>query len=121
MSAPVHVGAGAALSQATVHGGVAYLAGQVADDGSAPIAEQTRSVLSRIDACLAEVGSDRSHLLRVVIWLRDIDDFAEMDRVWREWLDGAPPPARATAQATLADAAWRVEMIATAAVPEPGR
>jgi enamine deaminase RidA (YjgF/YER057c/UK114 family) len=116
--APVRIDSGPSLSQAVVRGGTAYLSGQVALDGSTGIADQTRAVLHAIDARLAEVGSDRSRLLSATIWLADIADFAAMDEVWRAWLDGAPPPARATGQVTLARPDWRVEIIATAAVED---
>jgi enamine deaminase RidA (YjgF/YER057c/UK114 family) len=114
------IGVGASLTQAVVHGGVVYLAGQVAADGAADAYEQTRSALAGVDARLAEAGSDRTRLLRVIVWLRDIEDFADMDRAWREWLGGVEPPARATAQALLADPSWKVEIIAEAAAPAAG-
>jgi enamine deaminase RidA (YjgF/YER057c/UK114 family) len=112
-----HFQSGANLSQAVVHGGVVYLSGQVAEDGSTDAMSQTRAVLNSIDGHLAAVGTDRSHLLQVIVWLQDMADFDSMNEVWRTWLDGAAPPARATAQVALADADWRVEIIATAAIP----
>jgi enamine deaminase RidA (YjgF/YER057c/UK114 family) len=103
------------MSQAVVHGGTVYLSGQVARDGSTDIAGQTRDVLRQIDALLAEAGSDRSRLLSVNIWLRDIADFGAMNEVWNEWVDGIDPPARATVQSPLAGPQWLVEMMAVAA------
>ena len=44
---------GARMSEMAVHNGVAYLAGQVAGDGSQDISGQTRQVLAAIDALLA--------------------------------------------------------------------
>ncbi len=40
-----------------------YLSGQVADDVTMGIQEQTTSCLKKIDALLAEAGSDRNHLV----------------------------------------------------------
>jgi len=108
-------GVGEFLSQAVVHGDTVYVAGQLAPDGGASVADETRGVLRQIDAVLKEAGSDRSRLLSVSIYLVDIADFAEMNAVWIEWLDGAAPPARATVQAALAHPERRVEIAAVAA------
>jgi enamine deaminase RidA (YjgF/YER057c/UK114 family) len=116
MSSPQRHGVGPTMSQAVVHGNTVYLAGQVARDGSTDIAGQTRDVLRQIDALLAEVGSDRSRLLSVNVWLTDMADFAAMNEVWNAWIDGVAPPARATVQSPLAGSEWLVEMMAVAAL-----
>lgn len=108
-------GVGPVLTQAVAHDGVVYLAGQVAEDGSTGIEDQTRAVLAQIDARLAEAGSDRTRLISVTVLLADIADFEAMNRVWVEWLAGDAPPARATFQTALAREHWRVEMTAVAA------
>ena len=105
---------GARMSQAVVHGGIAYLAGQVGAPG-AGVAEQTRAVLDQIDRLLAEAGSDKSRLLTATIWLADIADFAEMNAVWDKWVDPANPPARATGESKLAAPEYKVEIIVVAA------
>ena len=53
---------GPRMSQAVVHGGTVYLAGQVGAPG-AGVAEQTGAVLAAIDSLLARTGSDKDHLL----------------------------------------------------------
>ena len=107
---------GPRMSQASVHGGLVFLAGQVADDASADVAGQTRQILAKIDAVLAEAGSDKSRILSTTIWLSDIGTFAEMNSVWDAWVDKASPPARATVEARLAAPAFKVEIAAVAAV-----
>jgi len=102
------------MSQAVVHGGVVYLAGQVGAPG-ASVTEQTRAVLAQIDRLLAEAGSDKSRLLSATIWLDDIADFGEMNAVWEAWIDPANPPARATGESRLAAPEFKVEIIVTAA------
>jgi len=103
------------MSETVVHGNTIYLAGQVADDASAPIAEQTRQVLAHVDRLLAEVGSDRSKILSTQIWLKDMADFAAMNEVWDAWVDRANAPARATGQVALANPDLRIEVIVAAA------
>ena len=104
---------GARMSQAVVHGGIAYLAGQVGAPG-ASVAEQTRAVLEQVDRLLAEAGSDKTRILTATIWLADIGTFAEMNSVWDTWVDPANPPARATGECKLAAPEYKVEIIVTA-------
>lgn len=106
---------GPRMSQAVIHGDTVYLAGQVGSPGGT-VAEQTRTVLSQIDALLAETGSAKSKVLSATIWLADMADFAEMNSVWDEWIGGQDAPARATGEAKLATPAYRVEIIIVAAL-----
>lgn len=107
--------AGPRMSQAVVHGNTVYLAGQVGEPGEG-VAEQTRTILRQIEALLREAGSDKSKLLSATIWLADMADFAEMNSVWDEWIDGRDAPARATGEAKLATADYLVEIIVIAAL-----
>ena len=105
---------GPRMSQAVIHGGVAYLAGQVGTPGES-VASQTRAVLAQVDRLLAEAGSGKSRILTATIWLADVADFAEMNSVWDTWIDPANPPARATGESKLAAPGYKVEIIVTAA------
>lgn len=107
---------GPRMSQAVVHGGIVYLAGQVGAPGE-NIAAQTRAVLASIDTLLGEAGTDRSRLLTATIWLADMADFAAMNAVWEEWIGGANAPTRATGEVRLATPDYKVEVIVTAALP----
>jgi enamine deaminase RidA (YjgF/YER057c/UK114 family) len=109
------IDAGPRMSEAVVHQGVAYLAGQVPEDGSLDIGGQTRQVLAAIDALLAEAGSDKTRILRAQIYLADIGDFAGMNAVWDAWVPAGHTPARATVQARLARPEWKIEIVVTAA------
>ncbi len=96
---------------------VAWLAGQVAADATADIIGQTRSVLSQIDALLAEIGSDKSMILSATIYLPDIGDFAAMNSVWDAWVPQGHTPARATVEAKLASPVYKIEIQVVAAAP----
>ncbi|MBO9330790.1 hypothetical protein A6B37_15555 [Achromobacter sp. HZ01] len=103
------------LSRIVIHGETVYLAG-VTSSAAGGIAEQTRDVLAKIDGYLAQAGTDKSRLLSVQIWLKDIDrDFAGMNAVWAEWAPSQAMPARATCEAKLAAPELLVEIIVTAA------
>lgn len=97
------------MSQGVVHGGLLYTAGQV-DAQSADIGEQTKNVLAKIDALLAQAQSSKSHVLSANIWLSDMATFDEMNRVWEHWIDPHNPPARATVGSTLAAPEYKVEI-----------
>lgn len=104
------------LSGAVVHNGLVYLAGQVTEDPTLDTAGQTTDILRQIDTLLASLGTDKSRILSVQIFMSDISEIAVMNAAWDAWLDGANKPARATVQAQLAVPEWRVEMTAIAAL-----
>lgn len=108
---------GARMSQIVVHSDTVYLAGQIALSApGASVAEQTKDILSRIDALLAQAGSDKSRLLTVTIWLVDMATFAEMNSIWDTWIVPGSTPARATVGTTaLAAPEYAVEIAVTAA------
>jgi enamine deaminase RidA (YjgF/YER057c/UK114 family) len=107
---------GPRMSEMAVHNGVAYLAGQVAADGTQDIGGQTRQVLAAIDALLARAGSDKGRILRAQVYLADLADFAAMNAVWEAWVVPGQTPPRATVQAALAKPQWKIEVVVTAAV-----
>ena len=110
------IDAGPRMSEGTVHNGVVYLAGQIAEDASQDIGGQTRQVLAAIDALLAKAGSDKTRILRAQIFLADIADFPGMNAAWDQWVVPGQTPARATVEARLAKPEWKVEIVVTAAV-----
>lgn len=106
----------ARLSDAVIHGGTVYLAGQIARDPTADAEAQTRDILAQIDALLAKVGSSKAKLLTATVFMRDLADYDAMNRAWDAWVDPANLPARATVEARLADPRLRVEIIGVAAL-----
>ncbi len=104
---------GTRMSKIVKHNGVAYLCGQVGAGDT--VAEQTADCLSRVDGLLLQAGSSRQHILQAIVWLADMDDFAEMNAVWDVWVPEGHAPARACGEAKLAREALKVEIIITAA------
>lgn len=103
------------MSQAVIHAGVVYLAGQVADDPVPSVRSQTEQILAKIDRLLGEAGSDKAKILFATVWLTDIGRFDEMNAVWDAWVAPGNPPARATVQALLARPVNLVEIMVVAA------
>ena len=102
------------MSQIVEHGEVIYLAGQVGTAG-ADVAQQTQDCLDKVDALLAEVGSDKTRILQSTIWLADMADFEAMNAVWDTWVPEGQAPARACGESKLATPEYLVEVLVIAA------
>ena len=106
----------ARMSQIVATDTTVYLAGVVAGETKGgSVADQTREILATIDGYLAEVGSDKSKILQVQIWLSDMATFGEMNEIWDAWVHPDHKPARACVEASLAAPDWKVEIMVTAA------
>lgn len=105
------------MSQAVVHNKTVYLAGQVAAAAHGKsVAEQTKDILSGIDALLAEAKTDKTKILSATIWLTDMATFGEMNQIWERWVTPGHTPARATVHsAQLASAEYKIEIAVIAA------
>jgi enamine deaminase RidA (YjgF/YER057c/UK114 family) len=101
-------------SRAVIANGMVFLAGQVADDKSGDIASQAREALAKVDALLAEAGTDRRRALTAQIWLADMADFDGFNAVWDAWVAPGETPTRCCGKVELADPAYRVEIVITA-------
>ena len=75
----VRIDEGARMSQAVVHGGTVYLAGQVGTPSDS-VEAQTKQVLASIDDLLVRAGSGRDRLLRATVVLADMADYDAMNR-----------------------------------------
>jgi len=102
------------LSSVVVAGDFVFLAGLVADDLAADVAGQTAQILGKIDHYLKKAGCDKSRIITAQIWLRDIAKWAEMNEIWKGWVDKSNPPARAAVEARLAGERILVEIMITA-------
>ncbi|NMM84943.1 hypothetical protein B2J88_11270 [Rhodococcus sp. SRB_17] len=98
------------MSQAVVANGFIFLAGQVATDTALDVAGQTRQILDKIDALLAETGSDKTKIVQATIWLADHKTFADMNTVWDAWVPAGHAPARACVESALAFPPYTVEI-----------
>lgn len=106
---------GPRLSETAVHNGTVYLAGQVPDDTTLDMRGQTAEVLGMVERLLAEAGSDKSRILMAQIFLNDIADITVMNEIWDAWIPAGHTPPRATVQAKMANAAYKIEIAVTAA------
>ncbi|WP_435365022.1 Rid family detoxifying hydrolase [Haloarchaeobius sp. DYHT-AS-18] len=102
--APAAVGA---YSQATTNGDIVFTAGQIPmtpdgellDDES--ITVQTRQSLENVSAILEEEGCTMEDVLKVTVFMDDIEDFDEMNDAYKEYFLDNPPARSAVEVANL--------------------
>ncbi|OLZ39944.1 reactive intermediate/imine deaminase [Natrinema saccharevitans] len=102
--APAAVGA---YSQAAGNDSLLFTAGQIpmTADGELlddePIATQTEQVLYNLDAVLDEADASSADILKVTVFLEDIDDFDAMNEAYADYFDDEPPARSAVEVAAL--------------------
>lgn len=116
--APAPVGP---YQQAVRMGQLVFTAGQLPIDPktgalvTGPIGAQTRQVLENLKAILEAAGSTLDQVVKTTVFLRDMNDFPEMNAVYALYFKEAIAPARSTVQVARLpkDAAIEIEAIAT--------
>lgn len=105
-------------SQGIAAGETVYVSGQLPLDpatGAFPegIAAQTAQSLKNIQAILAQQGMTLANVVKTTVFLTDINDFAEMNKVYGEFFT-QPYPARSAVQVAKLpkDAPLEIECIA---------
>ena len=87
-NAPAAIGP---YSQAVKAGNLLFISGQVPlDPATGEVVEgditvQTRRVLDNVKAILAEAGADFSNVVKTTVFLKDMNDFVPMNRVYAEY------------------------------------
>jgi len=110
--APKAVGA---YSQAILNKGLLYTSGQiglipasgkmVADD----VASQAKQVVSNLSAVIEGAGGQLNQIIKVTIFLEDMNDFPVVNQIYADWL-GDHRPARSTVAVAALPLAAKVEM-----------
>ena len=106
-------------SEAIVHAGLVYTAGQIPIDPTTgemvagDIAAQTDRVLRNLSAALAAAGASLGSVVKTTVFLRDLGDFVAMNEVYGRFF-GDHRPARSTVQVARLprDAAVEIEVVA---------
>lgn len=109
---------GLPFSDGIVAGNTLYIAGQEGTDEKgklAPggIAAETKAALDNIEKVLKAAGFQRSDIVSVTVYLADVHEFGDMNKVYREFMPD-PKPARATIQAAALVNNARIEISAIA-------
>ena len=92
-------------SQAIKINNLVFTSGQIAIDPqtgsfiSGDIREQTKQTIRNIEAILEAAGSDILKVIKVTVYLKDINEFTAMNEVYEEYF-GKSKPARSTAESS---------------------
>lgn len=103
-NAPAAIGP---YSQAISTGNLVFVSGQLPIDPSTGnfaeggIKELTRQSLTNISNILKEAGTDMSHVVKTVVFLADMNDFADMNEVYATFFAEPFPARSAVAVKTL--------------------
>ncbi|MGD9125357.1 MAG: Rid family detoxifying hydrolase, partial [Desulfarculaceae bacterium] len=112
---------GGPYSQAVIHGGLIFLAGQGAVDPASneikigTVEDEARLALENVRIILEEAGSSLDNILKVTVYLLDMDEFSRFNQVYREFFSG-DLPARTCIQAAKLPFETRVEIDVIAAL-----
>ena len=96
-NAPAAIGP---YSQAIKTDNLLFISGQIPIDvktGEMPdsIAEQTKRCLTNLDAIAKEAGTSLKNAVKITVLLTDMNDFADMNKVYETFFSDVPP-ARVT-------------------------
>lgn len=110
------------LSPAVLFGSLLFTSGQISKDLKTgnprlgTVEEETEQIIGNIEAILKEAGSSLKYVLKTTVFLRDIEDFARMNKVYKKHFP-EESPARSTVGVALAGD-YKIEIEAIAYVPE---
>jgi len=104
-----------------VEGRLVFTAGQIPIDAETgaivgnDIAVQTRKALENLNQILLAAGSGMEHVIKTSVFLKDMNDFAQMNEVYAEFFKENPPARSAAEVARLPkDVLVLIECIALA-------
>jgi enamine deaminase RidA (YjgF/YER057c/UK114 family) len=83
---------------------------------SLDITGQARQVLDKIDALLAEAGTNKSRTLTAQVWLSTRDDLAAFNDLWDRWVVLGHTPTRICGRVDMNNPACKVEIQVVAAL-----
>lgn len=109
---------GLPFNDGVIAGNTLYIAGQEGTDEQnklAPggISAETKAALENIQKVVKAAGFEINDIVSVTVYLADIHEFADMNKVYREFMPD-PKPARATIQAVALVNNARIEISAIA-------
>ncbi|GKZ34386.1 hypothetical protein AbraIFM66950_004617 [Aspergillus brasiliensis] len=103
-----------------VAGPFIFLSGQIPIDSNGvplegSIADKTHACCSSVQAVLAEAGSDISRVVKVTVFLSDMDNFAEFNAVYEQYFTHRPARSCVAVKTLPRDLEVEIECVALAA------
>ncbi|HEO70662.1 MAG TPA: reactive intermediate/imine deaminase [Candidatus Hydrogenedentes bacterium] len=109
-------------SHAVAAGTLLFVSGQaaLAPDGSGPqkgrFEDEARLTLSNLRAILEDCGSGLEHVVKMTVFLADMDDFGKLNDIYKEFFP-VECPARTCIQAARLPLDFQIEVEAIAILP----
>ena len=98
------------------HAGVLYIGGVIAEDASLDMTGQADDVLRQLSKLLTAGGSSIARMLQVTIYLTNLAEKPDFNRVWKTHFKEVNLPARAAIGVADLGPGVKLELVATAAV-----
>jgi 2-iminobutanoate/2-iminopropanoate deaminase len=95
-----------------------FVSGQIGSDLDSDIKNQTKESLSKIQSILSEAGAKMEHIAKATVYLADIEDYPQMNEVYKEFFTDVDPPARAAFQVAALPLGAKIEIEAIAVMEE---
>lgn len=117
-SAPTAIGP---YSQAVISNGMVFTAGQIAINPESGVIEsndlegQVRQVLDNLSAVLKAAGTSLKNIVKVTVFMIDLNDFAKLNEIFKEYFT-EDPPARSAVQVSRLPKDVLVEIEAIASI-----
>jgi len=102
-------------SDATIFNGIAHFV-EIPADTEQDMTSQIVQIFGQTESTLAEIGSDKSHLLSATIYLAHTGNIAIFNQLWEAWLPKNCAPSRACIKVELLDPKMFIEIAFVAAV-----
>lgn len=111
------------FSPGVISNGLLFVSGQVGTDSQTAkliaggVEAETAQTIQNIKAVLEDAGASLDDVVSVTVYLSNMDDFAKMNAVYKQYFKEGSYPARTTVGVAKLVFGASVEMTMTAAVP----
>ncbi|RYY77337.1 MAG: RidA family protein [Gammaproteobacteria bacterium] len=102
-------------SDATIFNGIAHFV-EVPADTEQDMTSQIVQIFKQAEATLAEIGTNKSHLLSATVYLTHVGNVAIFNQLWEAWLPKNCAPSRACIKVELLDPKMLIEIAFVAAI-----
>jgi enamine deaminase RidA (YjgF/YER057c/UK114 family) len=107
-------------SEAVIYNNTVYLSGQVpweSSNSTDDFLTQASEVFSLVDTQLMKAGTNKTKIISMTIYLKDPNDYENMNIIFDNWIPDNCAPARATiGNVIFPNNKWKLEIVVTAAI-----
>ena len=103
-------------NQEVLNDNILYTSGQIAIDPkngtlkTSDIREETKQVMENLKAVLNEVGMDFSNVIKVTIFISDMNNYSKINEIYASYFDEKTAPARETVEVSRLPKSVHIEI-----------